>query len=282
MTESRPGSSGIPLSDLPPPEKAARSGSFGAVASQYERFRPGPSSAAVDWFLPRPVDRVVDLGAGTGALTRMLVDKAREVVAVEPDDRMRSVLVERVPSATAVAGRGESIPLPDGCADAVLASASWHWMDPVPTLREVRRVLTPRGILGAVWTGPDPDGPFMAQARALLASEPTEGAQDPTGRGMTTRILSDALRPASTLQIPDGESFSPPDHEVFTWDIPLDADELIGLLGTLSWVITMPEESRQLVATEARRLLRDLLGIEGEVTVDVAFRSDCWRSHLTH
>ena len=83
VTESQSAGSDIPLSDLSPPEKAARSGSFGAVASQYERFRPGPPSAAVDWFLPGTVDRVVDIGAGTGALTRMLVDKARNVVAVE-------------------------------------------------------------------------------------------------------------------------------------------------------------------------------------------------------
>ncbi len=119
----------------------------------------------------------------------------------------------------------------------------------------------------------------MAQARELLGRQPAEGTEDPLS--VTTHILSDALRPASTLQIPDGQSFSQPDHESFTWDIPLDADELIGLLGTLSWVITMPEDSRQLVFTEARRLLRELLGIEGEVTVDVAFRSDCWRSRLT-
>jgi len=63
-----------------------------------------------------------------------------------------------------------------------------------------------------------------------------------------------------------------------TWDVALNADELIGLLGTLSWVITMPEETRQGVITEARRLLAELLGVEGEVTVDVAFRSDIWRS----
>src|ERR1700730_16841272 len=115
------------------------------------------------------MQRVVDLGAGTGALTRLLVDRADEVVAVEPDDRMRSVLVRAVPEARVVTGRGEAMPLPDGSADAVLASSSWHWMDPVPALHEVGRVLKPRAILGALWTGPDPEGPFISQARALLS-----------------------------------------------------------------------------------------------------------------
>jgi hypothetical protein len=69
---------------------------------------------------------------------------------------------------------------------------------------------------------------------------------------------------------------------VFRWDVALNADELIGLLGTFSWIITMPEETRDGVIAEARRLLREMLGVEGEVTVDVTFRSDAWRSRADH
>ena len=277
MTNSAPGEPGVPLSHLSPDEKAERSGSFGVVAAHYERFRPGPSAMAVDWLLPDHVGLVVDLGAGTGALTRLLVARANEVVAVEPDERMRAVLMEEVPGARAVMGRGEAIPLPDGCADAVLASSSWHWMDPIPTLHEVGRVLKPNGILGAVWSGPDPDGQFMVQAQSLLAEQSggTDRAEDDSVTGL---ILGDALRPMSTLEIPQGVPFEQPEHESFTWDVALNADELIGLLGTLSWIITMPEETRRAVFEEARRLLRDFLGVAGDVTVDVAFRSDVWRS----
>jgi SAM-dependent methyltransferase len=280
----------VPLSHLGLQEKAKRAGSFGGAASQYERYRPGPPVAAVDWIIPAAVGRVVDLGAGTGALTRLLVDRAQEVVAVEPDERMRSVLAEEVPGARAVMGRGESIPLPDGCVDAVLASSSWHWMDPESTLQEVGRVLVPGGILGVLWSGPDPEGPFLVQAQALLAerserSERTErterteraetGASDGEFAGL---IMGEADRPASTLEIPAGVPFDQPQHEVFTWDVALNADDLIGLLGTYSWIILMPEETRTAVLAEARRLLRELLGVEGEVTVDVAFRAEAWRA----
>jgi SAM-dependent methyltransferase len=271
----------VPLTHLAPEEKAKRANVFGQVASQYERFRPGPPLAVVEWLLPSHVDRVVDLGAGTGALTRLLIDRADEVVAVEPDDRMRAILVEQVPGVRALSGRGESMPLPDSCADAVLASTSWHWMDPVPTLGEVGRVLTPNGVLGVMWSGPDPEGPFFTQAQALLAEQ--AGASDGTGssdggQASVTDLMGDAIRPASTLEIPPGVSFSPPEHQVFTWDVALDADDLIGLLGTLSWVIGLPDEEREHLVAEARRLLSQLLGIEGEVTVDVAFRCDAWRS----
>jgi hypothetical protein len=71
--------------------------------------------------------------------------------------------------------------------------------------------------------------------------------------------------------------FEQPEHKIVTWDVPLNADELIGLLGTFSWVILMPETERNRLTSEARRLLREVLGVEGEVTVDTAFRSDAWR-----
>lgn len=254
------------------------------MASQYERYRPGPPVAAVDWFLPTHVGRVVDLGAGTGALTRLLIDRADEVVALEPDERMRSVLTEEVPGVRAVMGRGESMPIPDSCVDAVLASSSWHWMDPIPTLREVARVLVPGGILGALWSGPDPEGPFIVQARALLAEQSHDGADlgeadgDQPGGEFASLIVGDALRPTFGFEIPAGVPFDQPEHEVFTWDVALNTDELIGLLGTLSSIIAMPDDRRERVIAEARRLLRELLGVEGDATVDVAFRADAWRS----
>ncbi len=66
--------------------KAQRAASFGTAAAHYERYRPGPPAAAVEWILPARVHTVVDLGAGTGALSRLLVEWADDVVAVEPDD----------------------------------------------------------------------------------------------------------------------------------------------------------------------------------------------------
>jgi hypothetical protein len=72
-----------------------------------------------------------------------------------------------------------------------------------------------------------------------------------------------------------------PDHEVFTWDVALTADDLIGLLGTMSWIITLDDDTRHRVLQRARRLLAELLGVEGEVTVDVGFRADAHRSRKT-
>jgi SAM-dependent methyltransferase len=228
---------------------------------------------------------VIDLGAGTGALTRLLTARADDVVGVEPDDRMRSVLIEEVPGVRALAGRGESIPLPDSCADAVTASSSWHWMDLVPTLVEVGRVLVPGGVLGVLSSGPDREGSFMVEARALLGGNASGDADVAAGEKggpgtdeLAGLILGDGSQPEPTLEIPPGVPFAQPDHEMFRRDVALNADELIGLLGTFSWIVTMPDDRRERVTAVARRLLRDLLGVEGDVTVDVTFRCDVWRA----
>jgi SAM-dependent methyltransferase len=265
------------VTDGSEPTQAELSRSFGAIASHYERYRPGPPVDAVDWWLSERVHRVVDLGAGTGALTRLLVGRADEVVAVEPDDRMRAVLHEQVPEAIALEGRAESIPLPDASVDAAFASSSWHWVEPVAALTEVARVLVPGGLVGVVWAGPDPDGLFMTQARELLAARSADdtGAVSPE---LGDQILGDARRRDFVLVVPDGLPFSEPEHEVLTWEVALTADELMGLLGTLSWVITMADEPREQLIDTARRALADHLGLVGDRTVDVAFRADVWRS----
>jgi SAM-dependent methyltransferase len=260
----------VPLSDLPAGEKSVRSSSFGAVAETYERFRPGPCDEAVDWLVPDGCGRVVDLGAGTGALTRLLVPRAAEVIAVEPDDRMRAVLSAEVPGATALAGRGEDIPVEDATCSAVLASSSWHWMDAAATLAEAARVLLPGGTLGAVWTGPDPDGEFMSNARALIG-----GGAD---RGLTDVMVTDAGRPPSVLSLVPGAPFTEVEHLEFYFDVPLNADELVGLMRTMSAIITLSEERREAAVAEARRLLREFLGIEGDVTVDITFKADAYRT----
>ena len=262
--------------------KAQRSGSFGAVASDYERFRPGAPAAAIDWLLERAPNTVVDLGAGTGSMTKQLVGKVRDVVAIEPDDRMRSILMTNLPEVTALRGTGESMPLDDGSAGAVLASNCWHWMDPDATLREVSRVLAPGGTLGVVWAGPAPDGPFVAQAQAMLTSsgqsEPSVDSERAADLG--SEVMDTDNRVETVLHIPNGSVFAQPEHTTLTWDIPLTADDLIGLLGTFSWIITMPDDRRSHVITEARRVLRDGLGISGDVTVDVQYRSEVWRTQL--
>jgi len=254
------------------------------VASTYERFRPGPPPAAIAWMLPDSAKIVVDLGAGTGAMTKDLLGKVDRVIAIEPDDRMREILASNLPEVTALRGTGESMPLDTSSVDVVLASSSWHWMDPDRALQETARVLVPGGTLGVVWAGPDPDGPFVSQAQAMLTAM-SSGQKGPTASSdhepdLGREVMDTENRVETVVRIPDDSLFTQPEQTSLTWDVPLTADELIGLLGTFSWIITMPDDRRAHVISEARRVLRDGLGISGDVTVNIQYRSEVWRTHL--
>src|SRR6201993_2342522 len=136
-------------------DRQERAMSFGSIAEDYDGLRPQAPQKAVDWLLPPGCEVAVDVGAGTGLFTRMLVERAAQVIAVEPDARMRKVLTARSPGVRVVEGRGESIPLPDAAADAVFVSSAWHWMDAERAVPEIGRVVRDGGRFGLIWTSRD-------------------------------------------------------------------------------------------------------------------------------
>lgn len=120
--------------------------SFGRAVDVYERARPQYAAGAVAWVAERlPFGRVLDLGAGTGKLTRQLVGDGRSVVAVEPDDDMRAVLERVLPDVESHRGSAEAIPLPDASVDVVAVGQAFHWFDLEVALAEMHRVLRPTG-----------------------------------------------------------------------------------------------------------------------------------------
>ena len=130
-----------------------------------------PAAAAVDWLVPAGCAVAVDLAAGTGLFTRALEGRAGQVVAVEPDERMRHVLAARSAGVRVLDGQAEDIPLPDGCADAVLVSHAWHWFDSERAVPEIARVLTDGGRLGVVWTSRDRGEDWVAGLDVIRSPE---------------------------------------------------------------------------------------------------------------
>src|SRR3954452_7310690 len=125
--------------------------SFDKVADEYERTRPDYPAEILD-ALPLEDDAVVlDLGAGTGKLTRVLAERYDEVTAVEPLANMRAMLERVVPGVTALAGSAERIPLDDASVDGVFAAQAFHWFDKPVALPETARVLRPGGVFAIVW-----------------------------------------------------------------------------------------------------------------------------------
>jgi SAM-dependent methyltransferase len=222
-----------------------RSRSFGLQADLYDRVRPGYPPAALDAILAAGARRVADIGAGTGKLTRALAARGLTVIAVEPDEAMRSVLAARVPVADVRAGAAEALPLADGEVDAVAFAQSWHWVDAQTAAREAARVLVPGGLLAMLWNLPDDRVPWVGQLDEMT------GARAGVSR--------------HPEQAPALEGFGPARRVDVAWQQTLRPEDLVDLTRTWSSVITlgpaererMVDAVRDLVATDAALAGRD-------------------------
>ena len=146
-----------------------RAGSVDRWPEDYERGRPGWPPEVVDVASLPPSASVLELGAGTGKLTRLLVRAFGRVVAVEPADAMRRVLGALCPDAELLAGTAQQIPLADASVDAVFAAEAFHRFDDARAVAEIVRVLRPRGALVLMWNLPaGPWKPPIADVEQLL------------------------------------------------------------------------------------------------------------------
>ena len=140
---------------------------FDALAEDYERGRAGWPPDLLDGI---EAETVLDLAAGTGKLTRLLVERFPHVVAVEPLAGMRAVLTRVAPEAEVVPGSAERIPLDDASVDAVFVAEAFHWFDSDTAVREIARVLRSGGTLLVCFnhwlSGLEP--PIGARAEAAL------------------------------------------------------------------------------------------------------------------
>jgi len=240
--------------------QAQRAMSFGAIATDYNRLRPGPPPEAVRWLLPGSCDIAVDLAAGTGLFTRALATEVNDVIAVEPDTRMASVLRARSPGVHVISGRGEAIPLRSGATDAVLISSAWHWLDPEFAVTEIVRVLRPGGRFGVIWTSRDRTIDWVAELDRLRE----------------TVAGSEYRRRRREVNLPT-DAFDNVNDASFTFTKPMTVDDLVAMLGTYSGLITASPAERAAALGRARAALTDRFG---DVSiVDVPMRSVCWRAN---
>jgi SAM-dependent methyltransferase len=242
---------------------------FTESAAAYERGRPGYPAAALDWLVGEfglgSSSRVLDLGAGTGKLTRDLVGRVGSVVAVEPLDAMREWLSRVVPEAEALSGFAEALPLPDASVDAVFSGEAFHWFALEPALVEIRRVLRPGdGGLAVLWNVPKWDVPWAREIGEALErhrdtrEHPWTNRKPWTfGEGMDDRTDWAAVRTESFLN-----------EQRFT------AGEILDNVASISFIGALPPDARAAA-------LADVSGILARHGVDAAVLR--WRcdAHVT-
>jgi SAM-dependent methyltransferase len=208
--------------------------SFDRAAEEYERVRPSYPTAVLD-LLPLGDDsEVLDLGAGTGKLTRVLAERYRHVFAVEPLDGMRAILERVLPEVDSRAGTAQAIPLPAASVDGVFAAAAFHWFASDDAVAEIGRVLRPGGVVCLVHGEQLPPSPLPDEYEAYLGElatyRVTEGEPWPSllerGPFVDARVEHVAIEHVQTRE------------EVLTY------------AQTVSWVASRPEEERARIARD--------------------------------
>ena len=243
-------------------ERQSRASSFGAGAAAYERSRPGYPAAALDWLIPDGARRILDLGAGTGKLTRLLAERGYDLCAVDPSSDMLDQLRRRHPSIETKEGTAEAIPFPNAAFDAVLVAQAWHWFDAARATAEVARVLQPGGRIGLIWNARDTSIDWVRRFSITI------------DRGKP----SYAGTPVTALAAPFGQVEA---HDV-TWRYRLDETSFIELAASRSAFLTMPATERDALLESVRALFDEVASAShGDPllrTVELPYVTRCFRA----
>jgi ubiquinone/menaquinone biosynthesis C-methylase UbiE len=233
---------------------------FEAVVETYERSRPLYADDAVAWAAQRlPFGRVLDLGAGTGKLTRQLLAHGAAVVAVEPGDEMRRMLERVVPGAESLAGSAEAIPLPDESVDAVVVGQAFHWFRTTEALDEMYRVLRPGGGYALLWNEWNAEVPLMRSLNELVDNlRPDLNQRDE--------------RPEWWPELERSPRFGALEERAFHHAERLSVDMIVDRIRSVSAFIVATGKEQQRVEAEVRALLGEEADFPMITTVVVADR----------
>lgn len=244
---------------------------FANNAEAYERSRPSYPAEAVAHVVGHggigPGRRVLDLAAGTGKLTRLLVPTGAEVVAVDPVAAMRERLAAVLPTVEVLDGTAEALPLGDGAVDAVTVAQGFHWFDPPRALAEVRRVLRPGGHLFLIWNMRDRGHDWVRRFGDLLVDGDLERPYDSYYQVDYAAVVADAA-PAS---------FTPVERWETSWEQPVDEALLVERAASVSVVGALDEDARARVLDRVRDLARTHPDLAGRAAFGFPYTTAVWR-----
>jgi SAM-dependent methyltransferase len=252
-----------------PVHDVAASG-YAAAGEAYERGRPDYPPPAVAALIEQlrigPETRVVDLGAGTGKLTRRLTTSGATLLAIEPVAAMRGAFAQVLPAVPILGGAAEAIPLRDGSAQAVVVGTAFHWFDGPAALTELHRVLSPGGRLGLVWLARDETVDWVARLVRLV--DGYKRGDPPRYAGGTWRRVFEAP--------PAGVRFTPLQEASFPFAHSAPRETALQRVASTSFVGALGEDERQEVLGRARDLLDSHPQTEGRQTIDLPYTADVY------
>lgn len=234
--------------------------SFGSVADAYERGRPSFPREAATWLVGQEAATVLELGAGTGKLTRELVALGHDVHATDPDPAMLKVLSRNLPDTRVSEAGAEEIPVPDRSVDVVVAAQCYHWFDLDRALPEIARVLRPGGHLALTWNVRNERIPWVRRLGTLIGSQEQQVDES-----------------AESLVI--SELFGFVEDATFTHWQEINRDSIQDLVLSRSNVATLDPEARDAKLAEVLAFYDDFgRGMDG---MQLPYNTQCFKAAVT-
>jgi SAM-dependent methyltransferase len=240
---------------------------FGDAASAYARGRPEYPEELLNWLRQKlNIGRgktAIDLGAGTGKFTKLLVQTEANVIAVEPVDAMRAELTAGLPGVRAIAGSAQSTTLSDASADALICAQAFHWFATELALEEIHRILKPGGELGLVWNVRDDSVDWVAAITEIIT--PHQGDAPRYSKGDWRRAFT-------------GRLFSDLEESCFTYEhIGPPARVILDRFLSVSFIAALPDDEKLLVSEKLNELISTHPALKGREIISFPYRTHAYR-----
>jgi SAM-dependent methyltransferase len=239
---------------------------FSAAARAYERSRPSYPEEAVDRLVQElEVTRdglVLDLGAGTGKLTRLLAPTGARLVALDPVEAMRKECADLVPDAMVLGGVAEALPFRDGTFDGVVAGQAFHWFDGPRALAEIHRVLKPSGRLGLIWNVRDESVDWVRRLTEIIDPYERTAPREKTQEWRAAFQMTDLFGSLNQRRFPHSQT--------------LDVDGLVERFASASFIAALPGEERAEVLGRIRELAETHPDLAGRTSFELPYFTELY------
>lgn len=236
---------------------------FDKGAEAYERGRPEYPAAAIGYLTEHlrltAGATVVDLGAGTGKLSRLLGAAGARVIGIEPVEGMRRKFAEVLPAIPIIEGTAESIPLATAAADAAAAGQAFHWFANAEALAEIHRVLKPHGRLGLIWNLRDASTPWIAELWRIVDRYEGDSPRSRDARWKRAFAQFSGFRQIAERAF----------EHVQRGDVRMVLDRV----ASLSFIASLPDSARAEVLRAAREVVERQARSAGGDTVELPYRT---------
>lgn len=245
---------------------------FEKAATIYDQARPSYPIEAIDYIksLSNKLNIIIDLGAGTGKLTRLLGSlNAEQIIAVEPVSNMRENL-KKIPFITKVIdGTAEQIPFEDSTIDMILCGQSFHWFSTHSALQEIHRVLKPNGFLVIIANLAGNQNDQWAEKLSDYVDS-FQSKDTPRYKTMEWKKVFD-----------NQDLFSALEHRQFPYKHRATRDICVNRILSISFIAMLPSEEKEKLISEVHKMLDNIEEIRNLEEFDLNYLTDVyWCSAL--